>query len=71
MGILASGVAIYFMESHKLIKKAWKRMGLDVRHPAVTCRPHLWQPCPQGLPPPRFASTVPPALHARRQQWAG
>ena len=31
MGVFAAGVAIYFMEAHKFIKKAWHRMGLNVR----------------------------------------
>ena len=31
MGVIAAGVAIYFMEAHKVIKKLWTSLGLDVR----------------------------------------
>ena len=31
MGVIAAGVAVYFMEAHKIIKKAFHRCGLDVR----------------------------------------
>ena len=31
MGVVASGLAVYFMEAHKYIKKAYHKCGLDVR----------------------------------------
>ena len=31
MGVIAAGVAVYFMEAHKIIKKAFHKCGLDVR----------------------------------------
>ena len=83
MGVIAAGVAIYFMEAHKVIKKLWTRLGLDVRPLSESCA----QPeqhavitgkfvCPQGhqeavdAPGPKCALPALNAQHALHSLWA-